>query len=54
MGVVTITDAEVTPDRRHARIFFSGLGDEQQKVETGKALNRAAGGSAGRSGPVAG
>jgi ribosome-binding factor A len=43
VGFVTITDAEVTPDLRHARIFFSVLGDEAQRVKTGKSLNRAAG-----------
>jgi len=43
IGFVTITDAEVTPDLRHARIYFSVLGDEAQRAKTGKALNRAAG-----------
>jgi ribosome-binding factor A len=43
VGFVTITDAEVTPDLRHARVFFSVLGNEAQRVKTGKALNRAAG-----------
>ncbi|HEU4751881.1 MAG TPA: 30S ribosome-binding factor RbfA [Armatimonadota bacterium] len=43
VGFVTITDAEVTPDLRHARVFFSVLGDAAQREETGAALNRAAG-----------
>lgn len=43
IGFVTITDAEVTPDLRHARVYFSVLGSDEQKEETGKALNRAAG-----------
>jgi ribosome-binding factor A len=43
VGFVTITDSEVTPDLRHARVFFSVLGDVAQREETGKALNRAAG-----------
>lgn len=43
VGFVTITDAEVTPDLRHARVFFSVLGTETQREDTGTALNRAAG-----------
>jgi ribosome-binding factor A len=43
IGFVTITGADVTPDLRHARIFFSVIGDQTQREETGKALNRAAG-----------
>ena len=43
VGFVTITEAEVTPDLRHARVFFSVLGTADQQAETAKALNRAAG-----------
>jgi ribosome-binding factor A len=43
VGFVTITDAEVTPDLRHARVFFSVLGDEAAREATTTALNRAAG-----------
>lgn len=43
VGFVTITDAEVSPDLRHARVFFSVLGDASQQEETTRALNRAAG-----------
>ena len=43
IGFVTITDAEVTSDLRHARVFFSVLGDQTQREETIKALNRGAG-----------
>jgi ribosome-binding factor A len=43
IGFVTITDAEVTPDLRHARIYFTVLGSGEEREETGKALNRAAG-----------
>jgi ribosome-binding factor A len=43
VGFVTITDAEVSPDLRHARVFYSVLGEQSQREETGKALNRAAG-----------
>lgn len=43
IGFVTITDAEVTPDLRHARVFYSVLGDAEQRENTAQALNRAAG-----------
>lgn len=43
IGFVTITDAEVSPDLRHARIYFSVLGTAEEREETGKALDRAAG-----------
>lgn len=43
VGFVTITDAEVSPDLRHARVFYSVLGSAEQQAETGKALDRAAG-----------
>jgi ribosome-binding factor A len=43
VGFVTITDAEITSDLRHARIFFSVLGKPEEREDTGKALTRAAG-----------
>lgn len=43
VGFVTITDAEVSADLRHARVFFSVLGDDEAREATGAALNRAAG-----------
>ena len=43
IGFVTITDAEVTPDLRQARIYFTVLGSGEEREETSKALNRAAG-----------
>jgi len=43
VGFVTITDAEITSDLRHARIFYSVLGKPEERDETGKALTRAAG-----------
>lgn len=42
VGFVTITDAEVSADLRHARVFYSVLGNEEQREATGEALNRAA------------
>ncbi len=43
LGFVTITDAEVSADLRHAKVFFSVLGDEQAVVDTTEALTSAAG-----------
>jgi ribosome-binding factor A len=43
LGFITVTDAEVTKDLRHAKIYISVMGDETQKVETLSVLQRAAG-----------
>jgi len=43
LGFVTITDAEVSKDLRHAKVFVSVMGDEQQKEESIKVLQKAAG-----------
>jgi ribosome-binding factor A len=43
VGFVTITDAEITHDLRHARVFFTVLGEQAARDDTGTALNRAAG-----------
>ena len=43
LGFVTITDAEITKDLQHAKVYISVLGDEKQKEETLKALQGAAG-----------
>jgi len=43
IGFVTVTGAEVTSDLRHARVFFSVLGDTTARDDTTTALNRAAG-----------
>lgn len=43
VGFVTVTDAEVTPDLRQARVYYSVLGSEAEREDTGKALQRAAG-----------
>ena len=34
VGFVTITDAEVSPDLRHARVFVSVFGPERKRQET--------------------
>jgi ribosome-binding factor A len=43
VGFATITDARVSPDLRHARIYVSVFGTPQQQQETIAALNHAAG-----------
>ncbi|EKU94284.1 Ribosome-binding factor A [Alloiococcus otitis] len=41
---VTITDAEVTADLQHAKIFYSTLSDDDQvKTETQEGLDKASG-----------
>jgi ribosome-binding factor A len=34
IGFVTITDVEVTPDLRHAKIYYTVLGNEEQRNTT--------------------
>ena len=43
VGLITITDVEVTPDQRLARVFFTLLGDETQVEEATRGLTHAAG-----------
>jgi len=43
IGFVTITRAQVTPDLRHAKIFFGVLGDTAQRDKTQTGLRQAAG-----------
>lgn len=43
IGLVTITGVRVTPDLRHARIFFSCLGDDEQRLRSLRGLRSAAG-----------
>ena len=43
VGMITITDVEVTPDHRLARVFFTLLGDPATIEETTRALQHAAG-----------
>lgn len=40
---VTVTDAEVSKDLRHARVFISVLGGEEQRQESLAILQKAAG-----------
>lgn len=43
IGFVTVTDAEVSRDLRHVKIFVSVLGDEESKRHSLEALERATG-----------
>ena len=43
VGFVTVTDVEMTRDLRHAKIFLSLMGSDEQKKATWEALNRALG-----------
>ena len=42
IGFVTIADVEMSPDLRHARVYFSVLGDDDAKRDAGRGLRRAA------------
>jgi ribosome-binding factor A len=43
VGFVTVTEAKVSPDLRHAKIFVSVLGTEEEVSQSLSALNRASG-----------
>jgi len=43
VGFVTITDVEVSPDLRHARIFVSVMGDAEAREQALKGLDSARG-----------
>jgi ribosome-binding factor A len=43
IGLVTITGVRISPDLRHARVYFSCLGDEAQHAQSLRGLNSAAG-----------
>jgi ribosome-binding factor A len=43
IGLVTITGVGVSPHLRHARVFFSCLGDDDQRVRSLRGLRSAAG-----------
>ncbi len=43
IGLVTITGVDLSPDLRHAKVFFSAMGTEKQKKESLEALEHAAG-----------
>ena len=41
IGFVTITRVKVSPDLQLARVFYTQLGDDKARQETGRALERA-------------
>ena len=43
VGMITITDVEVTDDQSHARVYFTVLGDEARIADAAKGLKHAAG-----------
>jgi ribosome-binding factor A len=43
IGFVSVTDVELTPDLRHAKVFVSILGDEDAKAKTMAGLTSAQG-----------
>ncbi|WP_137938394.1 30S ribosome-binding factor RbfA [Chitinivorax sp. B] len=43
IGMLTITDVEVTRDYSHAKVFFTVLGDAEQQARTLETLEHAAG-----------
>jgi ribosome-binding factor A len=43
IGFVTVTSVDTSPDLRHARVYVSVLGDEEQRAETLAGLESAHG-----------
>jgi ribosome-binding factor A len=43
VGLITLTDVEVTPDYSHAKVYFSLLGDATKVAEASAGLARASG-----------
>lgn len=43
IGFVTVTGVDLSPDLRHAKVFVSVMGTEEEKGESIKALSHAAG-----------
>jgi len=43
VGLITITDVEVTQDNEHAKVFFTALGEPVQQEAAARALNHASG-----------
>ena len=41
IGFLTMTRVKVTPDLQQARVFYTTIGDEKQRKETARALERA-------------
>ena len=43
IGMLTLTDVDVSPDLRHAKVFFTLLGGDEARADTERGLKRAAG-----------
>lgn len=43
LGMVTITDARLTPDFREAKVFYTVFGDEEERAASAAALDSAKG-----------
>ncbi|MGN8246346.1 30S ribosome-binding factor RbfA [Cellulomonas soli] len=43
LGFVTVTDVRVTGDLQHADVFYTVLGDDEARTDSGKALESAKG-----------
>ena len=43
MGFVTITDVQATGDLQHASVFYTVLGDDQERLDSQRALKAATG-----------
>lgn len=43
VGMITITDVDVSPDNKNARVFFTVLGDQKRVDDATDGLTRAAG-----------
>jgi|SRR5687767_3775555 ribosome-binding factor A len=41
IGFVTITRVQMTPDLQQARVFYTSLGDDKARTNSGRALGRA-------------
>jgi ribosome-binding factor A len=41
IGFITLTRVQVTPDLQLARVFYTTMGDEKERKETARALQRA-------------
>lgn len=41
IGFLTLTHVKVTPDLQQARVYYTTIGDDKQRTETGRALGRA-------------
>jgi ribosome-binding factor A len=43
IGMTTITDVEVSPDLYHAKVYFTLLGDEEERLRAAEGLRAASG-----------